>query len=90
MEASDVENPTPSTANAVVTNPYDSAFRSDTKRKIHLALLSTFLVVVFVLSIGLGIGLQGDPSNNVDNGEGGEEGKLLHLTTGRYIIITIC
>mmetsp|Transcript_1478 Transcript_1478/g.2492 ORF Transcript_1478/g.2492 Transcript_1478/m.2492 type:complete len:82 (-) Transcript_1478:565-810(-) len=73
--AVDIENPPPVTASK--TNPHNNT--PDRNNKIKILLLSAFLLVVIVLSVALGVTLQGNPTNNVEGVGDGEEGKLHYL-----------
>eukprot|EP00986_Skeletonema_menzelii_P004516 scaffold1543_cov128-Skeletonema_menzelii.AAC.11 len=67
--AVDIENPPPVTASK--TNPHNNT--PDRNNKIKILLLSAFLLVVIVLSVALGVTLQGNPTNNVEGVGDGEE-----------------
>mmetsp|Transcript_31714 Transcript_31714/g.54104 ORF Transcript_31714/g.54104 Transcript_31714/m.54104 type:complete len:854 (-) Transcript_31714:370-2931(-) len=78
----DIENPPPITSKAE-TNPHNNTPSNDPNKKIKIGLLSTFLLVVLVLCISLGVVYQGNPSNSVENeeGGGGDTRPELNLTT---------
>ena len=72
----DIENPPPITSKAA-TNPHNNTPSNDPNKKIKIGLLSTFLLVVLVLCISLGVVYQGNPSKSVENEEGGGGGEFI-------------